>query len=206
MRSFLVLSAILMVLSFNTAAQSGRVGLKQQLPASDEIAAKDALSVKELFDEANAFAKNKFAEFEEKKVPFNDKLHQQTLQEQKQLAVKYAALAANRENLAGEDFYYLGMLNWLTENGAGTGEAFVKFLASENPPAEKAQTARSISAVIAARAGNFAEAENFLEQYLKNEPVKPTERLKMETELAQAFKKEKQFARAEPHAEEAYRA
>lgn len=206
MRSFLVLSVILVILSFNADAQSGRVGLDRQLPASNEIAAKNALSVKELFDEANTFAKNKFAEFEEKKVPFNDKLHKQTLQEQKQLAVKYAALAANRENLAGEDFYYLGMLNWLTENGAGANDALVKFLASENLSAEKAQTARSIAAVIAARAGNFAEAEKFLEQYLKNEPVKPTERLKMETELAQALKTEKQFARAEPHAAEAYRA
>ncbi len=206
MRSFLALSAILIFLSFNIAAQSGRVGLNQQLPVSDEVAAKNDLTVKELFEEANTFAKNKFAEFEEKKVPFNDKLHQQTLQEQKQLAVKYAALASNRENLSGEDFYYLGMLYWLTENGEPASEAFKKFLAAENLSAEKAQTARSIVVVVSARTKNFAEAEKFLNQYLKNEPVKTTERLKIETELAQGFKAEKQLIRAAPHAEQAYRA
>lgn len=206
MRSFLVLSAILIVLSFNIAAQSGRVGANSQLPVSDEIAAKNNLTVKELFDEANTYAKNKFAEFEEKKIPFSDKLHKQTLQEQKQLAVKYATLASNRENLAGEDFYYLGMLYWLTETGEPASEAFTKFLAGENLSAEKAQTARSIVVVVSARSKNFAEAEKFLEQYLKNEPVKPTEHLKMETELAQALKAEKQLTRAAPHAVEAYRA
>jgi len=206
MRSFLALSAILIFLSFNIAAQSGRVGLNQQLPVSDEVAAKNDLTVKELFEEANTFAKNKFAEFEEKKVPFNDKLHQQTLQEQKQLAVKYAALASNRENLSGEDFYYLGMLYWLTENGEPASEAFKKFLAAENLSAEKAQTARSIVVVVSARTKNFAEAEKFLNQYLKNEPVKTTERLKIETELAQGFKAENQLIRAAPHAEQAYRA
>ncbi len=206
MRSFLILSAILTVLSFNIAAQSGRVGLNSQLPVSDEIAAKNELTVKELFEEANTFAKNKFAEFEEKKIPFSDKLHKQTLQEQKQLAVKYATLAASRENLAAEDFYYLGMLYWLTENSEPASEAFTKFLASENLSAEKAQTARSIVVVVSARTKNFAEAEKFLKQYLKNEPVKPNERLKMETELALGFKAEKQLTRAAPHAAEAYRA
>ncbi len=206
MRNILVLSIILTILSFSGFAQSGRVGLNSQLPVSDEIAAKNDLTVKELFEEANAFAKNKFAEFEEKKVPFNEKLYTETIREQKQLAVKYAALAAQRENLAGEDFYYLGMLNWLTENGEPASEAFKKFLASENPAAEKAQTARSIITVISARTKDFAEAEKFLAQYLKNEPVKINERIRIETELAQSFRAEKQFNRAAPHAEEAYRA
>lgn len=205
MRSFLILSAIL-ILSFNIFAQSGRVVSNQQLPVSDEIAAKKDLTAKELFVEANIFAKNKFAEFEKKKVPFNDKLYTQTLQEQKQLAVKYSNLVAARENLAGEDFYYLGMLYWLTENGEKASEAFTKFLAEKDTETEKIQTARSIVVVVAARNKNFAEAENLLAEYLKTEPVKTTERLKMETELTQNYRAAKQFERAIPHAEEAYRA
>lgn len=205
MRSFLVLSAIL-VLSFNILAQSGRVGPNSQIPVSDEIAAKKDLTAKELFVEANTFAKNKFAEYEKKKLPFNDKLYKQTLQEQKQLAVKYAGMVAARENLAGEDFYYLGMLYWLVENGERASEAFTKFLAQEDQEAEKLQTARSIVVVVAARNKNLAEAEKLLEQYLKAEPVKITERLKMEIELAQAFREEKQFEKAAPHAEQAYKA
>ncbi len=204
MRNFLVLSAVI-ILSFNISAQSGRVGPNSQLPVSDEIAAKKDLTAKELFVEANTLAKNKFAEYEKKKLPFNDKLYKETLQEQKQLAVKYANIVSARENLAGEDFYYLGMLHWLTENGERAGEALTKFLATENPEAEKAQTARSISVVVSARNRNFAEAEKGLEQYLKNTPIKTTEHLKMETELAQFYRSEKQFDRAAPHAEAAYR-
>ncbi len=205
MRSFLFLSIIL-ILSFNILAQSGRVGPSQQLPVSEEIAAKKDLTAKELFVEANTFAKNRFAEYEKKKLPFNDKLYTETLKEQKQLAVKYANLVAARENLSGEDFYYLGMLYWLTENGELASEAFTKFLISENPEPEKLQTARSIIVVVSARNKNFAEAEKVLAEYLKNEPVKMTERAKMETELMQGYRSEKQFERAAPHAEEAYRA
>ena len=120
--------------------------------------------------------------------------------------MKYANLVAARENLAGEDFYYLGMLHWLTENGERAAEALTKFLAEENPEAEKAQTARSIIVIVSARNKNFAEAEKILAQYIKNEPVKYGRTRQNGNRTGQSYHAEKQFERAAPHAEEAYRA
>ncbi len=162
------------------------------------------LTAEQMFNEANSFAKNKFAEFELQKKPFSDDLYKQTLLEQKQLAAKYATVVSQRENLAGEDFYYLGMLNWLAENSDNAAEVFQKFLAAENPAIEKAQTARSIVIVIAARRKNFDEAEKILTEYLKISPVKLSERAKIESELAKSYQAENDFAKAAPHAEQAY--
>jgi len=159
-----------------------------------------------MFDEANAYAKTKFAEFEIKKIPFSDNLLKVTIREQKQLAAKYAAAAAMRPNLAGEDFYYLGMLNWLAENSEKAAESFDKFLVTENPAIEKQQTARSIVVVVEARRKNFDVAEKLLAEYLKTEPTKLTERARMNSELAKNYRQEKNYAKAAPHAEEAYRA
>lgn len=97
-------------------------------------------SVKQLFEEANTYTKTKFAEFEKKKVPYSEHLRLLTKREQKQLAAKHAAAASTRENLTGEDFYYLGLLHWIAENLDGTAESLRKYLASEAPAAEKAPT------------------------------------------------------------------
>ena len=124
---FFLLSIILFSI-YGIFAQSGRVNPNDQ-PVSAEVQAMQKMTVKQMFDEANEYAKNKFAEFEKKKIPYNTKLHNQTLSEQKQLASKYATLVSERENLGGEDFYYLGMLYWLTENGEASANAFQKYLA-----------------------------------------------------------------------------
>ena len=206
MRVFFILSVFVLLLCSNIAAQSGRVGPSLQLPPSQEVAAKNDLSVKELFEEANTYAKQKFAEFETRKIPFNDKIYQITLQEQKQLAAKYASLVASRENLSGEDYYYLAMLNWINENIDGTSEAMLKFLASEDSPADKAQTARSILTVINTRTKSFVDAEKFWAEYLMNQPQKMTEIAKAESELALAYRENKLFSKSLPHAEASYRA
>jgi thiol-disulfide isomerase/thioredoxin len=85
-------------------------------------------------------------------------------------------------------------------------ELFHKFLATENSPAEKLQTARSIVIFVAARQKKFEEAEKLLAEYLKSEPVKLTERLRMENELATNYRVEKNYTKAAAHAEEAYAA
>jgi len=202
----LFLSLIFLSLSISVFAQSRRVNPNAPPPTTTAVSAMNELTVKQMFDEANVYAKNKFAEFERQKLPFSESLLNRTVQEQKQLAAKYAALVSTRPNLAGEDFYYLGMLNWLAENTENTAAFFQKFLAAETPAADKAQTARSIIVVVAARAKNFAEAEKLLKDYLTNDPIKMSERAKMENELAENYRAEKNLALAAKHAEEAYRA
>lgn len=199
-----ILFLLLATFCVSAFGQSGRVGPNPQLPVSDEVAAKDALSAKELFDEANSYAKVKIAEFESRKIPFNDKLYEATLKERKLLAAKYAELVAARENLSGEDFYYLGMLYWINENGVPAHQAFSRFLEFEDGEAEKKQTARSIIAFVTTRDKDFPAAEKILADYLKSEPVRMNERAKMELELAVAYRDAKLFEKAVPHAEASY--
>ena len=206
MRNLIFLSLFL-VLFVDGFAQSRRVSPKAPQPAASTAAsAMDDLTAEEMFTEANAYAKKKFAEFEGKKIPFSDNLFKVTIKEQKQLAAKYAAVLAARENLRAEEFYFVGMLNWLAENLDGASESFRKFLASENSAVEKMQTARSIVVVVAARRKNFDEAEKLLGDYVKGEPIKMTERARMETELAKSYRGEKNYAKASAHADEAFRA
>jgi thiol-disulfide isomerase/thioredoxin len=208
MRNLIFLSLVL-VLFANSFAQSRRVSPKAPQPSASTAtatASMNDLTAEEMFNEANAYAKKKFAEFESKKIPFSDNLFRLTVKEQKQLAAKYAAALGARENLKAEEFYYVGMLNWLAENLDGATESFRRFLQSENPSAEKTQTARSIVIVGSARRKNFDEAEKLLGEYLKTEPIKLTERARIETELAKSYRAEKNYARAAAHADEAFRA
>ena len=100
------LFVILLLLSvFFTSAQSRRVNPSTPTPLTSTIGTLNELTVKEMFDEANSYAKTKFAEFESKKIPFSENLYKVTIKEQKQLAAKYAAVTVTRQNLAGEDFY-----------------------------------------------------------------------------------------------------
>ncbi|MDQ3801918.1 MAG: TlpA family protein disulfide reductase [Acidobacteriota bacterium] len=209
MRKFLVLILILLSLTLpwqqRVAAQSGRAVVPGQ--PSDSIPESEALSPKAMYEEANAYSKKKFDEFQQKKIPYSEALYRQTLREQKQLAARYAAtILARPATLAGEDFYYLGMLHWLAQNFDGTSEALRKFFETKGAAGENLQAARSVMTVIAARLKNFDEAEKFLGDYLKNEPVKARERFNMESELAESYRAAKDYARAAAHAEESYRA
>lgn len=199
MRCFLVL---ILIFSTNLFAQSGRIAPSNSNVLNDS--AKE-ISVKELFDEANGYIKTKFTEFEQKKIPYSDKLRLETVREQKQLAAKSAETAKNRANLSGEDFYFLGLLHWIAENFDGTKENLQKFVASEKPATEKLQTARSYLVVIAAKEKRFDDAEKILSEYLKTDPIKLTDRSKMEKQLVDSYRAEKMFTKAAPHAEEFFR-
>lgn len=180
-------------------AQSGRIVPTTPATGSD-------LTVKAMFEEANGYSKAKFAEFEAKKVKYNEALRLQTEREQKQLAAKYAATAEALTGLAPEDLYYLGLLHWIAENLDGTNAALTKFLASTGIASDKAQTARSIVAVIAAKQHRLADAANAIADYLKNTPLKGSDRARMEIELAKAYFAVGKFAEAADHSAEAYKA
>lgn len=205
MRRFLILSFITAFAASNLYAQSGRVSPKNP-PVDAALVELNSLTSEQMFNEATTYAKTKFTEFEQKKISYSDSLYKKILQEQKQLAARYAALLLTRKNLAGDDFYYLGMLHWTAENTDGASESLLKFLAIENPNTEKMQAARSVIVIILARRKNLDEAEKLLAEYLKSEPLKKTEQAKMETELAAIYQAEKNFTRAAVHGEESYRA
>lgn len=195
---------ILVLLAAGAFAQSGRTSPD---PTPEERGAAVPLNektVKEMFDEANGYLHQKFAEFEEKKISYSDALRERTVREQRQLAAKYAAAAATRQ-LEEEDFYYAGLLHWIAENMEGTVEKLSAFITAEGAPMGRLQAARSILAIASAKLKKMSDAESFLAAYLKEEPTKPRERARMEGEIAKGYLAMKQFAAAAPHAERAYR-
>src|SRR6185436_5755290 len=75
-------------------------------PSGDDAASKTAL---QLFDEAETYARKKFADFKKLQVPYDELLKRKIEKEQRDLAAKYASVLAARK-LSGSDIYYLGML------------------------------------------------------------------------------------------------
>jgi thiol-disulfide isomerase/thioredoxin len=195
MRVFSVL--LILILGVSGAAQSRRAAQTIPVSAADR-------SVKEMFDEANQYRKLKFEEFEAKKIPVNERLRVQTEREQKQLAAKLAASAATRDPLSAEDTYYLALLYWISDNLDNTSETLRKYLANEGRAADRSQTSRSLLTVIAAKQKRFDEAAATFAEYLKNEPTKPSEKLRMNSELAKNFLSAGQPDKAVPYAGEAF--
>ena len=199
---------LLIVFSLSVVAQSRRV--VPGGPTKPAAAAVDSLAsdqtAKQMFDEANAFARNKFAEFEQKKIAYSESLRKQTIRDQKQLAAKYAGLLSAKPNLAGEDLYYLGMLHWIAENFDGSVATFLKYLADPNAVPEKVQTSRSVLVIISSKRQDFDDAEVKLAEYLKAGPIKLSDRARMENELAKAYLTVREFTKAAAHAAQAFAA
>ncbi len=190
---------LILVLASSSFTQSGRVSL----PVDGAVKAA-SIPVKQLFEESNSYLRVKAAEFEAKKVPFSDRLFDQTKREQRQLAAKNAASAGMRSDLAGEDYYYLGMLHWIADNLDGAAENLAKFIASDALPTERTQSARSIVTVVAAKQKKFGIAEASLAEYLNVEPKRASEIFRMEVELAKAYQAVPDLVKMAPHAENAY--
>lgn len=196
---------LILISTICAPAQSGR-SIATDVPIPPGTPVTPEQTVKQMFDEANGYIRKKGNEFDAKKVPFSERLFAQAKLEQRLLAAKLASIAAIRKDLVGEDFYNLGMLNWIAENLDGTSENLRKFTASENAAADRTQTARSIIVVIAAKQKKFEDAEKMLAEYLAHDPKKLTERARMEGEMAKAYQSQKDFVRMAPHADEGYAA
>ena len=156
---------LILILAICAPAQSGRI-IPAEASNPPGTPAVQEQSVKQMFNEANGYIRKKGSEFDAKKIPFNERLFAQAKLEQRLLAAKFAATAAIRKDIVGEDFYYLGMLHWIAENLDGTSENLRKFITTENAAADRSQTARSIIVVIAAKQKKLDDAEKMLAEYL----------------------------------------
>lgn len=210
MRSVILLSFFVLILSIDAFAQARRIPPPRVSapPANTENSNNsaaapvviDGQNPAQMYEDARTFAKRKFDEFTTRKVPYSEDLRERTQIEGRQLAAKYAA-QLNTKNLSGEDFYYLGSLHILAENTDGAGAAFKKFLAVKDLNQEKAQTARAFIVVTTARSKDFPAAETALDEYLKNTPIILRERVLVENELASQYFAVKNYASAAAHAE-----
>ncbi|HKC64626.1 MAG TPA: TlpA disulfide reductase family protein [Pyrinomonadaceae bacterium] len=167
--------------------------------------ASDTRTASELYDEAAGYVARKFQEFASKKMPYDPKLAEQTVNEQKTLAAKNALLLSSRTNFAGADFYYLGLLYSLSGNEDRTIESLKKFLETEKTVGDHAQFARYVLVQRLAGKNLLEEAESRLADYMHFEPQKGGERVVMESTLAATYRKNKQLDHALVHAEEAFK-
>lgn len=154
-----------------------------------------------LFEEARSYVDKTFAELNKRKIAYDQKLEAKTKQAQKDLAAKYAAVLQARKSLADPDAYYLGMLHHLAGNGDGALEAMRVFLQTE-AAGENAQLARAVVVLYATRKNLIPEAERAVEAYAQNQPQDLTEWFGMETLIAEAFQKAKDYPGVSKHAGE----
>jgi len=176
--------------------------------ASTEVSSNTNTAAAEaLYEEARDYASRKFAEFERGKVPFDPVLLEKTLQEQRQTAARFAAGLAARSNLAGGDFYYLGLLQTLAKNADGAIDAMRQFLAkTPDAPTDRAQEARAVITERAAELNRADESTKALADYSSHEPQRQTERARMESAVTNAYRRLKQTDQALAHAEAAFTA
>lgn len=163
--------------------------------------APEKLPAKVLFTEANEYVDRTFIEFNKKKVPYDQKLEAKTKQEQKDLAAKYAAVLQARKSLTAEDVYYLGMLYYTAQNEDSALETMRRYL-SGTTSAANAQLARAVIVLYTTRKNLVPEAELAVEAYAKNQPQNLTEWFGMETLIADALKKTKDYKGMAKHAQE----
>ncbi|HEV7860063.1 MAG TPA: TlpA disulfide reductase family protein [Pyrinomonadaceae bacterium] len=158
----------------------------------------------DLYTEASGYLHRKYEEFNRKHLPYDPKLAQQTLQEQRDMAARYAATLAARKDLAGADLYYLGQLYLLAVNEEGALDALRRYLSNKaGGTKDQMQAARLTVARLAAKQGLFEEAEKERADYLSIETGSFERRAQVDIELANAYRKGKTFDRAIVHGRDA---
>src|SRR5215210_5086806 len=103
----------------------------------------DKRPAQELFEDANGYLGRKYQEFNKQKLPYDPKLEAQTKKEQKDLAIRNAAILQSRWPLAADDLYYLGMLHHLVGD-ADAALSTMRLLLKNDPDGEKSQGARQV--------------------------------------------------------------
>ena len=177
-----------------TIEQPNSAITKQQLAA-----APDKRSAAELYEEANGYLTRKYAEFNKQKLGYDSKLEAKTKQEQKELALANATILTRREDLAGDDLYYLGMLQHLAGDSDATLKVMRRFLA-KSLNGDKAQIARAVLVLHATRTNLITEAETTVAAYRKADPIDFNELYGMEALLTEGFSKANDYERMEVHA------
>ncbi len=199
-----VFLVFILALSISSHAQARRVNPAASPTVSQSVAAD--LSVKQLFDEANTYNKTKFAEYEQKKIAYSERLRLETEREQRQLAAKYATAVSTRSNPTGEDIYYTGLLHWIAENYDGATEALKKYLDSSDQDRGRMQNARSIIVYVSAKQKKFDDALKYLAEYENGGATKMSDRWRMNSELAKSYIAAKDLQKAVEHAGKSYEA
>src|SRR5918993_1876936 len=171
-------------------------------PAADTTSPKaETRPAEVLFDEVNTYVDKKFEEFNKRKTAYDPALETKTRQEQKELAIKYAAVLQTR-TLEGHNLYHLGMLQHIAKDADAAFETMLRYLRSKDAKGENAQIARAVVVLYATKKNLIPEAESAVEAFAKNQPQNLLEWFGMETLITEAQKKNKDYDGMLKHAKE----
>src|SRR5260370_7276794 len=182
---FLFLVLICSLPFHSTFAQSGRVKDAATTALTNDGSKttpgnvsdpKESRPALQLYEDANTYVQKKFAEFEKRGMPYDERLEGKIKQEQRDLAARYATTLAARK-LEGQDVYYLGLLYNLAWNYDAALEAMRRFL-TENPKAtgQPAQDARAVIVIQAAMKCLLPEPHSPLTDQPTHDPQSPHNR------------------------------
>jgi thiol-disulfide isomerase/thioredoxin len=191
------LPTLVVLVLLATAIASGQ----SSTTTNETTAAPDTRPANVLFAEVDTYVDKKFAQFNKEKTPYDAKLDTKTKQEQKDLALKYAAVLHARTSLSETDQFYLGMLYHLAGNGDGALEAMGHYLGSE-ASGQNAQLARAVVVLYSTRKSLISEAERAVTDYGNNQPQSLAEWFGMESLVTELFQKTKDYQRMAGHAQQ----
>jgi len=174
-------------------------------PAIKPESKSDNRTAQALYEDANGYLGRMYQEFNKKKLPYDPKLEAQTKKEQKDLAIKNAAVLQARSSLAGDDVYYLGLLHHLAGNADASLAAMRLFL-KKDPDGQKAQTARNVVVLYTVRKDLIPEANAAVESYAHHQPQNADDRYRMELLITDAYMRAKDYASMSAHAKQMWEA
>jgi thiol-disulfide isomerase/thioredoxin len=186
---------LLLLLSASLSAQ-------QALDAkSDDPAKPDSRPAQALYEDANGYLARRYQEFNKKKLPYDPKIEAQTKKEQKELAVKNAAILKARTPLSNDDLYYLGMLHHLAGD-ADAALTTMRLLLKNDPDGAPSQAARNVVVLYAVRKNLIDEATATVAAYARHQPQNPDDRYRMELLITDAYFRAKDYASMATHAQQ----
>ena len=165
----------------------------------------DTRPAQALYEDANGYLGRRYQEFNKQKLPYDPKLEAQTKKEQKDLAVKNAAILQARSHLADEDVYYLGLLQHLAGDADASLAAMRLFL-KKDPDGQKAQTARNVVVMYAVKKDLLPEANAAVAAYARHQPQSADDRYRMEILITDAYMRAKDYASMTAHAKQMWEA
>jgi thiol-disulfide isomerase/thioredoxin len=168
--------------------------------SDDPTAKADDRTAQALFEDANGYLGRRYQEFNKQNLPFDPKLEAKTKTEQKELALRNAAILRARTPLAADDHYYLGMLYHLADDGDHALSA-MQLLLKDTPDGARAQAARNVVVLYTIRKGQVDDAVAAVNEYAKHQPQYSGDRYRMEFLIADYFLRTKNYALMAAHSD-----
>src|SRR6266478_2191306 len=160
---------------------------RERVGASDDgTSAVAAISARQMFDDAQAYATEKQAEVEKQKTKIDEGVRAKLRKEQRELAAKSVESLRDRGAQTGENLYYLGRLQYLAGDEGAALDSLRLFLAL-NSDSQTAQLARPVAISSALRRKFIGEAEQIAADYDAREPRNFDQQFEIENQFTAAY-------------------